>query len=357
MDDDKLKELLPGAIQAEKAAQEQAALQQRVSADDWAKAKSFATGVTRGGIFAAAAIPGAEAGGTAGAAIGTAIFPGVGTAVGGFLGAGVGALTTGYAGSKLASAAGNELAKHSETIKSFADASNALPQYDEAGNLISMVVPGAVGLAKLGRVGLIRAAEMGAPAAIKLTAKEAGAQALGGAAFEAGIRPAYDWAIQQGKQALGIGGDPNDPANQVQAPTVGSVLENAILGVALGNLGVKFKGYGAEEIGPLYQRYQQAQAEGKDPATVLTTPEIDALTLAHQKLQEAVNKGQTFVKDPAAFNIQVQQAIQGGKTRAITAQASGLSGGNGDIPSPLAPAPLLPGGPSAPPKKRPEFIS
>ena len=350
VDSDGIKNLLPKAIDADKAFSDQQSLQARVSADDYAKAKAFATGAARGGTFLAGALPGAETGAAVGAAI-----PVLGeTGIGELLGGAVGGLIGGYGAQKAGSTLGNVLAQHSDTIKSFADASQALPQYDAAGNLVSMIVPGAAGLAKLGKVASIRAAAVGAgdmtaAQAIGQTAKEIGTAAAAGAAFEGVVRPSFDYVLNQGKAALGI----TPQAEAVLPPTVKSTLESAILGVALSNLGTKFEGYNATDIQGLFNKGRAAAAassDGRIPPGTFTPAETDALVAARNKFNQAAANGQF---NPATFKIQVQQALNtDGSVRAQSSSVSGFDAPHQLPPSavpstsPTPPVPALPAAPS-----------
>ena len=337
IDSDKLKGMLPSALQAEQAAQDQASLQQRVSADDWAKGKAYAHGAAGGLSFIAGATPGAIMGGNigtaAGGVVGAALTPFVGPEVlpplltgGRILGSVIGGLAGGKASEGVAQQVGNELAQHSATIKSFSDAAQVYPNYDRAGQLSAFLLPAGGAIRSLSKVSDL--AGGGLPGA-QAVANRVGLGALGGAAFEGVARPAFDATVNAGANALGI------QTNPVQMPTVSSVAENAALGVLLAGHGINFDGINESQLGSILNRgaarerlnvaFNENIPPDKLAAMAQANPGIDSATLdafktpltpaereLYFKARNAI-EAMTPEQRAAGFVGTAEQATQGGQ--------------------------------------------
>lgn len=217
-------------------------------------------------------------------------------------------------GHHLANGLASKIAQYSDTVKSL-EASTQLPENQGAvalGNLAGMA-PAAIGsIANVGRAAAIAggaAADAGGSAlgaAAKLVARHAGAGAVAGAGFEATLRPAFDWALDQGRFALGM------EKEGVQAPTVGSIAENAILGSILSGEGMKIKGYDTAAVTDIVQRGRAAEAKGVPLSDHLSAGEQDVYRAVGEKLASMAQNGEQLIADPSKFKVQVDQAMPQG---------------------------------------------
>lgn len=336
LDDDKLAELLPKALAAQKAGSALTDIQSKTDPDTLTKAKAFTTGLARGGSFLLGAAPGAvtgqNIGGGIGLAAGAIATPFVGPeavpilgAAGRVVGGAIGGLAGGYASEHAAKAVAGELAKHSETLKSFGDAAQAAPNYDQAGNLVSFLVPAGGAVRNLAKVAdLAGGGIAGAKAVANRVALGAGA----GAAFEGVARPAFDATLNAGADALGI------QHEEFQAPTVGSIATNAALGGLLSGHAIEFGKIGAERLGSILNRgaarerlnvgFDEAIPPEKLAAIARENPNLDSaavgaftqpLTAAEReiyfKARNAV-EAMTPEQRAAGFSGTAEQATQGG---------------------------------------------
>lgn len=224
--------------------------------------KSFGKGLGVGAAFAAGSIPGAKAGAAAGAAI-----PGLGeTGISELVLGGIGALTTGTIAAWGAKGLFDKLNDYSETVRSI-NASAALhPTAESVGELTGMVgTSGPKSISNIAEVAKIAgksaettAAAAGLDAAAQATAKIraaagaaakiAGSGAVGGAAFEGVLRPAFDAARYSMADQLGIQHDP------FQSPTLQSLATNIGLGIITAGHNIAFKDYTPNEIASIMTR-------------------------------------------------------------------------------------------------------
>lgn len=318
IDPDKAKTILPDAVKADQQYADLIA-----AAGDYPKLKAFLDhGLKSYGSFAA------------GAAASSAVTPfdpelaaagaplgGVGAAILPLLAHGVAFLAGNYLSRKAVDALQTKISEYSDTVNSLEASSKLEPGAAAMGDIAGALPAAGRSLINLGRIGSIEAADAGWKAAAASAGQRLATGAGSGAAFELAVRPAFDWAVQQGRKALGMQDE------GVQAPTVGSVTNSAILGAILTGEGFKFKNYDANDIAGLYQKWDTAKSQGIDPNTVISPVEKSAMQAAQQKLTQLKADGGTLIKDPDNFSMLVRQAITpGGSSQAVTADIKGVSG-------------------------------
>jgi hypothetical protein len=346
-----IKDLLPKAVDADNAAAAQQTALSNAAQDPLSWEKALAHGAAKGGSFIAGALPAAALA----APLGAATF-GVAPVVAGLVG--------GLISEHAASAVGTELAKHSDTIKSFADAAQAHPYYDAAGNLVSLAIPGvgaAQNLLEAGGVAAEDAAKAGLSyggqigAGIKAVAPTLAKGAGAGALFETYGRQPVENVFNSGLDALGISHDPS------QAPTAGSVAQNALLGAMLAGEGVKTSDLLNVDISGVMRRGAERENAGIPLDAKFNDSRQDAVNPPLSPAEQALyQKGKiAVVKDVQNGGVAAQaiagmtgrQATDaGGRPIATTVDLAPKDAGGPATPGAPGPGagPALPGLPSIP---------
>ena len=326
IDDDTMRNLLPKAQAAQQAQQEQA----RISAENPAAWKAFVSGAAKGAGFFAASAPGAAAG----AELGSFAGP-VGTVVGGALGG----LVTGTLGSQAVDATAQALAKHSDTIRSFTDASQLHPYYDSAGNLLAF----GAGLPSAARVALAAGAESlagnatgktagilratagnygnssGLTSTVSNLAQDASIRSAAGASAgqiasalatrvggQAAANVAIDTAIKEGAKAVGLSD---------QGQTFDGATQAALIGAFTAGHGIKFQDYSPGQVGSILTKGRAAVAAGNSFDSVLTPKEAEVYNAAVRQIAARVNRGGQSLQNTT---ISARQATAAGTPYGVT---------------------------------------
>ncbi len=303
--------LLPQAKAAQDAAQAQQATvnelnAKEASAGNYAQGKALLTGASKAVGFLSASAPGVAAGETVGAALAPFTF-----GISAVAGPVIGGLITGTLGSMAVDKTERALAKHSDIIRSFTDASDLHPLYDLSGNLLAF----GAGLPKVATtalskgVGAIadavgdnaagRAAQLTSDAYAKGTgslvdtvqnlSSQASVQAAGGATTgqivgkiagqvgkSVGANVAIDTAIKEGGRMLGLSDDHQ---------TWGGALQAAAVGAFLSGHGIEVGHYDQQQVGDILARGKAAQDAGQKLTSALAPAEVEIFQKAADQLE------------------------------------------------------------------------
>lgn len=214
-----------------------------------------------GGAFLAGAIPGGKAGAKLGAAIPGLGETGIGEVAGGILGG----LTTGSIAAWGAQRGLDRLSEYSDALKSLNASAELHPYYDAAGQLLAYAPSSAKAVSNLVKLGRLSGGGVEAAKAIGL---RLGAGAASGLAFEVGPRVVFDAAVNSAQQALGI------PAQEVQAPSVKSLVTNAALGAMLAGHDLRFRNYTVNDATSILYRDKVRQMAGVAPDAEMSVPDV-----------------------------------------------------------------------------------
>lgn len=291
IDEPTFKTLLPKAQAAQKAFIEQ----QKLLANDTvaSKLKALGYGATKAGAFLAGAPPGAAAGASIGA------FGGPFDPITVPLGAAVGGLITGGAASFAADRILRKLGEYSDTIKSFTEAADVHPHYDQAGNLLAFAAGVPKTIAGLAGDAALRSAS-GASAGTIATALTTRV------AQSAATNVAIDTIIKEGARGLGLSDD---------GQTLDGAAQAALIGAFVSGHGITFRDFSPGEVGTLLIKAREATARGIDPKTILTPSEFEAATAAAAEIQRVKTTGSA----PENPLVSVRQAQAGGKNYGVSA--------------------------------------
>lgn len=357
-------QLSPKAEAAEKALQDQ---QQLVESNPVAaKIKAGALGLGRGSAFLAGSVPGAAGGaeiGAFGGPLDPITIP-LGSAIGGAITGGIAAW--GY--DKVV----KQLAKYSDTVNSFIEASQAHPNYDAAGNLISFaaglpkigtdlaakglsrLAGGGEGLASQGLQGTANAFERGIPGlsgSVQNLAEDAALRSARGAsqsniagaigsrvAGYAAANVAIDTVIKEGSKALGLSDEHQ---------TLGGAAQAGLIGAFMSGHGIEFHDYSPEQVGTILVKTREATARGVDPSTVLNPNEMEVANAALAAINRAKNAGTADENS----TVSVRQSTQHGQPYGVSAGKIETAGGPPPEATvgPTTPAPATPTEPVRPP--------
>lgn len=214
-----------------------------------------------------------------------------------------------YLANKGFNAVEEKAAESSDTVRGVLDEAHAAqarnPKTAMAGSVLPILAGGVGGAYKLGKLASVIRAEQGAAAAVKQVGKIAGSGAVIGGGMELALRPLMDEAINRARETIGL------KPEQIDDPTVKSVLFSAALGAALPGLGLKFKNYDTAQVADIVNRVKTASEQGKPITDVLSASEIDAYNHVRGKMAAMYESGQGLIKDPQQFDVSVRQAFFG----------------------------------------------
>ena len=290
---------------------------------------SFEAGALASG--AVAAVAGTQLAAT-GAAMGAPLGP-VGAAAGAIIlpaiAYGMAFLGASHLTSKGLDAIQEEMGKYNDTIASVNAATALNPKSAQIGSLVGMgprVVASVLNLSKAAGVAAAEASKIAGEAG--KTAEEAMAAGraakggylknkaaggfVGGVAFEATIRPAFDWLANQAGKAMG-GKDEG-----VTAPTIASMAETGVLGILLSGMHLKIKDTNSTQLADIAKRATEAMDKGKPLEEVLSASEQDAFMELGNHLAKMKASGKDFITDPSKFDINLRQVISGADRKAGT---------------------------------------
>jgi len=332
-------------------------------------AKALLHGGAKGTAFMAAATPAFKVG-----VIGTEMIPGVGEIPGAALvGGTITSLLAGSAAAYATSKLMDKAAEYSDFVKKFTASAELHPVVDAVGELAAFGTGAPKALSNLKKVYDIAG---GGRAGAKVVAQELGKGAIGGAAFETIVRPAFDAGRYAVADMLDI------PHDKFQSPTLQSVATMVGLGMLLHGKSIEFKNYSDSQIAEILlkaklrrdagipldeknltaeQKAQFAMATGLGEGA--TIPEIEA-HLAKYRLLVPLTENEISVHDKLqsmANSMSQSGNFENDTIKSITAKQALLPRMIGQKPKPVTsadieleppsePRPML-GSPEPPPEQ------